>query len=140
MSEEKRTQFDQERMKNLPDEEGNAPKISFQSHGLERPRETRRCDCEHCQHFPRRISVDDFSIPKFEMRLAANQGNPKQLAALLAAKEKKTNRFLRPKLAVASPENAAIPGSTVYHQESMEIMKRFVFADTVTSNSTNHTE
>ena len=107
MSEEKRIFYDQERMKNFPDEEGNdGPKILFQRHGLELPHETRRCDCEH---FPRRISVDDFSIPKFEMRLAENQGNPKQLASLLAAKRTETMRFLRPKFAVASPENAAIP-------------------------------
>ena len=42
-----------------------------------------------------RISVDNLRIPKFTMQLAANQGNPKQLAALLAAQRMKKKRFLR---------------------------------------------
>lgn len=41
-----------------------------------------------------RISVSDFSIPKFQMRLASNQGNPKQLAALLKEKRTKKKRIL----------------------------------------------
>lgn len=41
-----------------------------------------------------RISVSDFSIPKFQMRLASNQGNPKQLAALLEEKRTKKKRIL----------------------------------------------
>ena len=41
-----------------------------------------------------RISVSDFSIPKFQMQLASNQGNPKQLAALLKEKRTKKKRIL----------------------------------------------
>ena len=57
-----------------------------------------RVNGPHPTDVPKRISVRDFSVPKFTMRLAANQGNPKQLAALLAAKQSKKKRILRPKL------------------------------------------
>ena len=57
-----------------------------------------RVNGSHPTDVPKRISVRDFSVPKFTMRLAANQGNPKQLAALLAAKQTKEKRILRPKL------------------------------------------
>ena len=63
----------------------------------------------------KRISVADFSVPKLTMRLAANQGNPKQLATLLAAKQTKKKRILRPKREYYSPvtPQEAIPGPSV---------------------------
>lgn len=51
-----------------------------------------RVNGSHRTDAPQRISARGFSVPKFTMRLAANQGNPKQLAALLAAKQSKKKR------------------------------------------------
>ena len=48
-----------------------------------------RVNGSHPTQAAKRISIREFSVPKFTMRLAANQGNPKQLAALLAAKQMK---------------------------------------------------
>lgn len=47
------------------------------------------------QCYPRKLSVDNFTIPKFQMRLATNQGNPKQLATLIATKETTPSRCLQ---------------------------------------------
>ena len=66
-----------------------------------------------------RISVSDFSIPKFQMRLASNQGNPKQLAALLKEKRTKKKRILGSKFeetASVSTKNT-ITDQLVNHQE-----------------------
>lgn len=66
-----------------------------------------------------RISVSDFSIPKFQMRLASNQGNPKQLAALLKEKRTKKKRILGSKFeetASVSTKNT-ITDQLVNHRE-----------------------
>ena len=66
-----------------------------------------------------RISVSDFSIPKFQMRLASNQGNPKQLAALLKEKRTKKKRILGSKIeetASVSTKNT-ITDQLVNHRE-----------------------
>ena len=66
-----------------------------------------------------RISVGDFSIPKFQMRLASNQGNPKQLAALLKEKRTKKKRILGSKFeetASVSTKNT-ITDQLVNHRE-----------------------
>lgn len=90
----------------LNEEDGVSTRIIFQSPQRERAHEVRASDHEQS---PRRISVNDFSIPKFQMRLAAHQGNPKLLASLLEAKRTKKKRFLRPKLqepSTSTSENA----------------------------------
>ena len=71
---------------------------------------------------PKRISVSDFSVPKFTMQLAENQGNPRQLAALLAAKQSKKKRILRYK-PVTSQE--AIPDPSVDYAESSGTTLKF---------------
>ena len=66
-----------------------------------------------------RISVSDFSIPKFQMQLASNQGNPKKLAALLKEKRTKKKRILGSKFeetANVSTKNT-ITDQLVNHQE-----------------------
>ena len=66
-----------------------------------------------------RISVSDFSIPKFQMRLASNQGNPKELAALLKEKRTKKKRILGSKFeetASVSTKNT-ITDQLVNHRE-----------------------
>ena len=66
-----------------------------------------------------RISVSDFSIPKFQMQLASNQGNPKKLAALLKEKRTKKKRILGSKFeetASVTPKNT-ITDQLVNHRE-----------------------
>lgn len=115
---------------NFPEEGDGVPKISFQSLQLGRSDE----DCHNdFEHFTRRISVEDFSIPKFEMRLAANQGNLKQLASILSVKRTTVKRCLRPKFEEFSairPENAMPVVSSVNHQDLVET-KRCSFPDTL---------
>ena len=85
---------------NFQDDEGDFVVLSIQKRNLGRVYGARGGGARHCSHenSSKRISVSDFSIPKFTMRLAANQGNPKQLAALLAAKQTKKSRVVPPKL------------------------------------------
>ena len=119
----------------FPVKEAAVAKISFQSLQLESTDEVGHKDFEY---FPKRISVEDFAIPKFEMRLAANQGNLKQLAAILSVKRMTVKRCVRPKfeelsaMAIA-PGNAKPPVSSVHrlhHQGSVE-KKRCSFPGTL---------
>ena len=116
---------------NIPDERDDVPNISFQILRSERPYES-KYHTER-EHSPSRISVHDFTLPKFKMRLAANQGNLQKLASLLAGKRTKEKRCLRPKLKELSgntQENAAIPvDSSVYHLEQMDKTKKYAFPD-----------
>lgn len=82
-----------------------------------------RGECEvwpgHHGNSSNRISVSDFSIPKFQMRLASNQGNPKQLAALLKEKRTKKKRILGSKFeetASVSTKNT-VTDQLVNHRE-----------------------
>ena len=106
------------------------PRISFQNHQMESTDETCHNDFEY---FPKRISVKDFSVPKFEMRLAANQGNLQQLASILSVKRTTEKRSIRPKFQEfpATPAENAVPlVFCVHHQASMET-KRCSFPDTL---------
>lgn len=117
---------------NFPDEEDDVPKISFQSLRSESPYEAQWHD--DCEHSPSRISVHDFYLPKFKMRLAANQGNLQQLASLLAGKRTREKRCLRPKLeelSVVTPENTVPADFSVNHLESIDKTKRYAFPDTL---------
>ena len=88
-----------------------------------------RVNGSHPTQAAKRISIREFSVPKFTMRLAANQGNPKQLAALLAAKQMKKKRILRPKLEnrpnVISQEE--VPASLMDQLGTSEARKSFAF-------------
>ena len=75
-------------------EEDVVSKISFQELQMTSAYEAYHNDFEY---FQKRISVEQFFIPKFEMRLTANQGNLKQLASILTVKRTTTRRFIRPK-------------------------------------------
>lgn len=114
----------------FPVQEKVVPKISFQSLQMENTDEACHNDFEY---FPKRISVKDFSIPKFEMRLASNQGNLKQLASILSVKRTTVKRCIRPKFeefpAIAA-EKAMPSVSSIDHQDSVET-KRCSFPDTL---------
>lgn len=101
-----------EEAKRFQDEEVNFMMVSTEEINFERV--FRSSHCTQQTFIPRpsstRISISDFSIPKFTMRLTANQGNPKQLSALLAAKQKK-RRVLRPKLEYCVPGKATVAES-----------------------------
>ena len=101
--------------------EEDARKISFQSLQMENTDKACHNDFEY---FPKRISVKDFSIPKFEMRLAANQGNLKQLASILSVKRTTVKRCVRPKFeefSAVAAENAMPSVSSIHHQGSVEL-------------------
>ncbi len=114
---------------NFPEEENDAPEISFQSFPPESPYEGQWLD--DCEQNQSRISVHDFYLPKFQMRLAANQGNLQQLALLLAGKRTREKRCLRPKLEELTPENTMPANSSVNHLESIDKTKRYAFPDTL---------
>ena len=102
------------------------PKIAFQSLQLEAYH-------NDFEYFPKRISVKEFSIPKFEMRLAANQGNLKQLASILSAKRATVKRCIRPsfeEFPAITAENAMRPVSSMHHQGLVET-KRCSFPNTL---------
>ena len=114
----------------FPVKEEVSQRISFQNHQMESADETRHNDFEY---FPKRISVKEFSIPKFEMRLAANQGNLQQLASILSVKRTTAKRSIRPKFEEfhAIPAENAIPlVFCVHHQGSVET-KSYSFPDTL---------
>ena len=118
-----------EMAKNFQDEEDGFVLVSFEKLQLGRVHGLRHNSDGNAS---KRISVTDFSVPKFTMRLAANQGNPKQLAALLAAKQKNKKRMLRPKREYYSPvtPQEAIPGpSNDPRPESSGKRMSFVFRD-----------
>ena len=75
-------------------EEDVVSKISFQGLQMASADEAYHNDFEYFQKI---ISVEHFFIPKFEMRLTANQGNLKQLASILSVKRTTTRRCIRPK-------------------------------------------
>ena len=135
MSEEKCEYFyigppHEDKATNFSEEGDDVPKISFQSLRSESPYES-QCLADW-KYYPNRISVHDFSLPKFEMRLAANQGNLQQLASLLAGKHAKKKRCLRPKfeeLSGVAPENA-VPGDTsVNYLEPIDKTKSYAFPE-----------
>lgn len=101
-----------EEAKRVQDEEVNFMMVSIEK--INFGKVFRSSHCTQQTFIPRpsstRISISDFSIPKFTMRLTANQGNPKQLSTLLTAKQKK-RRVLRPKLEYCVPGKATVAES-----------------------------
>lgn len=101
-----------EEAKRVQDEEVNFMMVSTEK--INFGKVFRSSHCSQQTLIPRpsstRISISDFSIAKFTMRLTANQGNPKQLSALLAAKPKK-RRVLRPKLEYCVPGKVTVAES-----------------------------
>lgn len=118
------------RTNDFPVKEEDVPRISFQNHQMENTDEACHNDFEY---FPKRISVKDFSVPTFEMRLAANQGNLQQLASILSVKQTTVKRSIRPKFEEfqAIPAESAMPlVFCVHHQGSVET-ERCSFPDTL---------
>ena len=71
-------------------------KRSYKHHVHQKGRQFLKDGQENCyRSSPRRISVDNFEIPKFRMRLAANHRNPQQLAAFMAEKRATTSSYSR---------------------------------------------
>ena len=100
-----------EEAKTFQDEEVNFMMVSIAKINFGRVfRSSHRTQKTFMPGTSKRISISDFSIPKFTMRLTANQGNPKQLSALLAAEQKK-KIVPRPKLEYCVPGKATIAES-----------------------------